>query len=52
MDANRAAPLHAQSFLLTPHELEAASSIACSAPCSRTGSDYADLYFQYSRSEG
>jgi TldD protein len=42
----------AQSFLLTPHELEAGKLERVFGSLLSHRLDYADLYFQYSRSEG
>jgi len=42
----------AQSYLLTPHELEAAKLDRVFGSLLSHRLDYADLYFQYSRSEG
>src|SRR6195256_1495672 len=42
----------AQSFLLTPHDLEAAKLTRVFGSLLSHRLDYADLYFQYSRSEG
>src|SRR6185503_3714217 len=42
----------ADSFLLSPHELEAAQLEKVFGSMMAHRLDYADLYFQYSRSEG
>jgi TldD protein len=42
----------AQSFLLAPHDLEAAKLSSVFGTMLTRRLDYADLYFQYSRSEG
>src|SRR5450756_1186787 len=42
----------AQSFLLAPHDLEAAKLSSVFGTMLTHRLDYADLYFQYSRSEG
>jgi TldD protein len=42
----------ARSFLLTPHDLEAATLTRVFGSLLSHRLDYADLYFQYSRSEG
>ena len=42
----------AQSFLLTPHELEAGKLDRVFGSLLSHRLDYADLYFQYARSEG
>ncbi|OGA22909.1 MAG: metalloprotease TldD [Betaproteobacteria bacterium RIFCSPLOWO2_02_FULL_65_24] len=42
----------AQSFLLTPHDLEAGQLERVFGAMASHRLDYADLYFQYSRSEG
>src|SRR5882724_10221304 len=52
MDANEQLLSTAQSFLLTPHELEAGKLDRVFGSLLSHRLDYADLYFQYSRSEG
>jgi len=52
MDSNEQLLATAQSFLLTPHELEAGKLDRVFGSLLLHRLDYADLYFQYSRSEG
>ena len=52
MDSNEQLLSTAQSFLLTPHELEAGKLDRVFGSLLSHRLDYADLYFQYSRSEG
>src|SRR6267142_1449591 len=52
MDANEQLLTTAKSFLLTPHELEAGKLDRVFGSLLSHRLDYADLYFQYSRSEG
>src|SRR5882762_4298531 len=52
MDANEQLLSTAQSFLLTPHDLEAGKLDRVIGSLLSHRLDYADLYFQYSRSEG
>src|SRR5215510_12413735 len=52
MDSNEQLLATAQSFLLTPHELEARKLDRVFGSLLSHRLDYADLYFQYSRSEG
>src|SRR5215510_2426940 len=52
MDSNEQLLATAQSFLLTPHELEAGKLDRVFGSLLSHRLDYADLYFQYSRSEG
>jgi TldD protein len=52
MDADQQLLSTAQSFLLTPHELEAGKLDLVFGSLLSHRLDYADLYFQYSRSEG
>ena len=52
MDSNEQLFSTAQSFLLTPHELEAGKLDRVFGSLLSHRLDYADLYFQYSRSEG
>src|SRR5499427_9873381 len=52
MDSNEQLLSTAQSFLLTPHELEAGKLDRVFGSLLSHKLDYADLYFQYSRSEG
>jgi len=52
MDANEQLLSTAQSFLLSPHELEAGKLDRVFGSLLSHRLDYADLYFQYSRSEG
>jgi TldD protein len=52
MDANEQLLSTAQSFLLTPHELEAGKLDRVFGSLLSHRLDYADLYFQYSRAEG
>jgi TldD protein len=52
MDSNEQLLSTAQSFLLTPHELEAANLDRVFGSLLSHRLDYADLYFQYARSEG
>jgi TldD protein len=52
MDASEQLLSTAQSFLLTPHELEAGKLDRVFGSLLSHRLDYADLYFQYSRAEG
>jgi TldD protein len=52
MDSNEQLLSTAQTFLLTPHELEAGKLDRVFGSLLSHRLDYADLYFQYSRSEG
>jgi TldD protein len=52
MDTNEQLLSTAQSFLLTPHELEAGKLDRVFGSLLSHRLDYADLYFQYARSEG
>src|SRR6266850_4622129 len=52
MDSNEQLLSTAQSFLLTPHELEVGKLDRVFGSLLSHRLDYADLYFQYSRSEG
>jgi len=52
MDANEQLLSTAQSFLLTPHDLGAGKLDRVIGSLLSHRLDYADLYFQYSRSEG
>jgi TldD protein len=52
MNANEQLLSTAQSFLLTPHELETGKLDRVLGSLLSHRLDYADLYFQYSRSEG
>src|SRR5262245_9233344 len=52
MDSNEQILSTAQSFLLAPHELEAGKLDRVFGTLLSHRLDYADLYFQYSRSEG
>jgi TldD protein len=52
MNANEQLLSTAQSFLLTPHELETGKLDRVFGSLLSHRLDYADLYFQYSRSEG
>src|SRR5262245_63306526 len=52
MDSNEQLLSTAQSFLLTPHELEAGKLDRVFGSLLSHRLDYADLYFQYTRAEG
>src|SRR5215510_10633818 len=52
MDSNEQLLATAQSFLLAPHELEAGKLDRVFGALLSHKLDYADLYFQYARSEG
>jgi TldD protein len=52
MDSNQQLLSTAQSFLLTPHDLEPGKLDRVFGSLLSHRLDYADLYFQYSRSEG